>query len=726
MDDLDALLADLESTTSHISKRPLFLSGETAYSFPVESQNQQDICSPSQVPPENPLNGIGETESISSAQKSPWSKESSSPILRAGEEDHVYSFPNKQKNSESSSAAAMNSSLGSNLSELDRLLLELNTVQQSTPTLLTEDVAPPLPSSGTIHHIQENGVSTSGKATPPTLEKPKRIAAARGIEDVRPSVESLLDELESSVPTPSPIPTALVVSDVHGDTQEETLPQQQARMSASSATRELDELMASLSDFKVQSNSGSQQSVNQDSGEPPLVAIVQAVTPHIDSEDTPLPSDYTALSCTPLSLELHIDEDGCSVPASSYGSSVTTASSKSFQYSHVQQRNDGGTVTSEVSRLESFSTSKPFGQTEVSSPTHTLGTKVSTSTGVSARSSSPVAAKSPLTVSKIASPILRDKSRPVDVKSKSPVPKSFSPVHIGHSPLAVTNSYSPLTVSTAAEAAPKRASPVTVPRLSSPVPKSVSPVPVPAISSPLAIPKSASPDLFSKSASPLTIPRLSSPVPRTASPLTVPNIFSSSTFPKSCGSEIIPRSSSPVTLPRLSSPVMVPKIESLVAKSSPQVTRKTFAASGTSSPRASPVLSTTVPSNIPNGSETKGGNLLDLTWPCREPLLDDALDRILSPDSSRLTENQPPASIMPTDEDRFWEEEDGIYPDLSREGTLTPMTEFSWMDECFTPSSCPGTPDVALDLPIQQPSAVERLSASGQVGNLTPQNKLLS
>lgn len=47
-------------------------------------------------------------------------------------------------------------------------------------------------------------------------------------------------------------PTPLVVSDEHG--QEETPAQQQARMSASSATRELDELMASLSDFKVQSN----------------------------------------------------------------------------------------------------------------------------------------------------------------------------------------------------------------------------------------------------------------------------------------------------------------------------------------------------------------------------------------------------------------------------------------------------------------------------------------
>lgn len=65
-----------------------------------------------------------------------------------------------------------------------------------------EEAAPPLPASSVIHHVQENGVSTVGKAGPPVLEKPKRSVLARGIEDVRPSVESLLDELESSVPSP--------------------------------------------------------------------------------------------------------------------------------------------------------------------------------------------------------------------------------------------------------------------------------------------------------------------------------------------------------------------------------------------------------------------------------------------------------------------------------------------------------------------------------------------
>lgn len=48
----------------------------------------------------------------------------------------LFSLPNKHKSSDSS-AGAMNS-LGSNLSELDRLLLELNAVQQSTPAFATE------------------------------------------------------------------------------------------------------------------------------------------------------------------------------------------------------------------------------------------------------------------------------------------------------------------------------------------------------------------------------------------------------------------------------------------------------------------------------------------------------------------------------------------------------------------------------------------------------------
>ncbi|XP_036305066.1 paxillin isoform X5 [Pipistrellus kuhlii] len=145
----------------------------------------------------------------------------------------------------------MSSSLGSNLSELDRLLLELNAVQHG-PTGFPADEAnssPPLPRALSPHYGAPEGNSLlAGGAGPPAKEKPKR-NGARGLEDVRPSVESLLDELESSVP--SPVPAITVSRGEMSSPQRVTSSQQQTRISASSATRELDELMASLSDFKV-------------------------------------------------------------------------------------------------------------------------------------------------------------------------------------------------------------------------------------------------------------------------------------------------------------------------------------------------------------------------------------------------------------------------------------------------------------------------------------------
>ncbi|PKU37957.1 paxillin isoform x2 [Limosa lapponica baueri] len=47
----DALLADLESTTSHISKRPVFLTDETPYSYPTGNHTYQEIAVPPPVPP---------------------------------------------------------------------------------------------------------------------------------------------------------------------------------------------------------------------------------------------------------------------------------------------------------------------------------------------------------------------------------------------------------------------------------------------------------------------------------------------------------------------------------------------------------------------------------------------------------------------------------------------------------------------------------------------------
>ncbi|XP_063641150.1 paxillin isoform X15 [Pan troglodytes] len=277
MDDLDALLADLESTTSHISKRPVFLSEETPYSYPTGNHTYQEIAVPPPVPPppsSEALNGtildpldqwqpsgsrfIHQQPQSSSPVYGSSAKTSSvsnpqdgvgSPCSRVGEEEHVYSFPNKQKSAEPS-PTVMSTSLGSNLSELDRLLLELNAVQHNPPGFPADEAnsSPPLPGAlSPLYGVPETNSPLGGKAGPLTKEKPKR-NGGRGLEDVRPSVESLLDELESSVP--SPVPAITVNQGEMSSPQRVTSTQQQTRISASSATRELDELMASLSDFK--------------------------------------------------------------------------------------------------------------------------------------------------------------------------------------------------------------------------------------------------------------------------------------------------------------------------------------------------------------------------------------------------------------------------------------------------------------------------------------------
>lgn len=430
--------------------------------------------------------------------------------------------------------------------------------------------------------------------------------------------------------------------------------------------------------------------MNQEAADPSLVPgppVVPAVTSpsmnsYADSVDALLLSSPTSPSCTPLPLELHIDEDGASA-----GSTVVLTTSR---FSQIQQRHDGVSLTSEsisVSTTQNSLSQPEVSSTQISGPPEKSSSPLTagkgSSPGPAAQSSSPVVvSKSPSPVSKLknTSPVLRAESpSPPDLKFSNLTQPHKSPSSQG----PAEKDKSPLTEATE----PKISSPVTAPRLSSPVPKSASPVTVPNFSSPTTAPKSSSPEPAPKCSSPISIPRLSSPV-------------------------TIPHTSSSPTVPRHSSPVTVPK-------SPASLTRKTYTLPGTSSPRASPVSLGAVPPN--SLSEKPAGEALDLTWPCREPLLDDALDKILAP-------NSPPGSVIPGDEDRSWEDEDGVYPDLSRDGTMTPMTESSWIDECFTPSTCPGTPDATLELPIQQPSAVERLSASGQVGRSTElfQNKMLA
>lgn len=62
----------------------------------------------------------------------------------------------------------------------------------------TEEAAPPLPSCSITHF--ENGGAPEILVSPPSQEKSKRNGAK--LEESRPTVKSLLDELEGSVPSP--------------------------------------------------------------------------------------------------------------------------------------------------------------------------------------------------------------------------------------------------------------------------------------------------------------------------------------------------------------------------------------------------------------------------------------------------------------------------------------------------------------------------------------------
>nr|XP_008116871.1 PREDICTED: paxillin isoform X1 [Anolis carolinensis] len=211
----------------------------------------------------------------------------------------------------------MSSSLGNNLSELDRLLLELNAVQHNPPSSYPADEAartPSLPSGAGSHYSAlENATSLNTQPTAPAKEKPKR-NGGHGIEEVCPSVESLLDELESSVP--SPVPAITVNQGEMSSPQRVTASQQQTRISASSATRELDELMASLSDFKTSSTISL-------TSEPSLELLPGLVSPDPGSVLPPMAllttskqqtiGDYGdvrgPLTALPLEV-LHIEEEG--------------------------------------------------------------------------------------------------------------------------------------------------------------------------------------------------------------------------------------------------------------------------------------------------------------------------------------------------------------------------------------------------------------------------------
>ncbi|XP_061622471.1 uncharacterized protein pxnb isoform X2 [Phyllopteryx taeniolatus] len=645
----DALLADLESTTSHISKRPVFLPDETPYSIPTSGNYYQDQSLAPPVPPPpsaEALNGSlkdhshhSSQQSLDSAQKTSCSRDSSSSPSHI-EEDHVYSFPNKQKTSDSSTAA-MTSALGSNLSELDRLLLELNAVQQSSPSFpTTEERPPPLPSTSITHY--ENGNAPHIRVSPPPQEEPKRNGTRQ--DEVRPKVESLLDELEGSVPSTSPSPR---LSDLDSPSQ------QQARISASCATRELDELMASLSDFKPGSSSTSPH--------PPVSTFAPPVASPFLSLSPPSTCASPMFSL-PAGLQLHIDEDGID---------------RGWSAAHLNHLACHSPISSVSAASDLDSVADVFATVPPTPNNSLLILTASVRNSQQRNSSSPSTTPSMTSVNTV----LDHKTSNSPSPSVERVSSSAAACKVSCSPDNMINgSFS-----------------IQDPSLTLSVSKTPSPLPCTSLVSPPFTSNSL------KTSSSVSLGNISSPT-----------AFSSSSIPS--GDLLQPaataKCTSPLSLHQL--PVEEPSLEEALDKllemsfSQSQSADLQFHMEANCLDRGSPEVqeelilpvdrnsvqpdmftcttNTITDESVDGGTDTNG----DLDWADEELSMSfhDGLDGTLTPYTERL------------------------YTD----GSVTPLTEASWMDESMTPSTCPGTPDVALDMPLLQPPNMDRVSASGHVG----------
>ncbi|XP_077995612.1 paxillin-like [Glandiceps talaboti] len=147
-------------------------------------------------------------------------------------------------------APSMTSTLNSNLSELDSLLEDLQAAQ------FAAQVPPsPTPPAGQVTYTTTTTVTTK-KMPPAVAPKPKKPEGSNGpagreVVDHGPSQYSMSSPQQHTVSQPQHATT------VHAQMQSPT------PRSASTATKELDDLMASLSDFKMTSQGG-QQPVTSD------------------------------------------------------------------------------------------------------------------------------------------------------------------------------------------------------------------------------------------------------------------------------------------------------------------------------------------------------------------------------------------------------------------------------------------------------------------------------
>ncbi|NP_001133443.1 transforming growth factor beta-1-induced transcript 1 protein [Salmo salar] len=191
MDDLDALLADLESTSSPLARCPVLLTSDPPATSDPTPASPQDNAQTRPPPP-----AYTPQQTVSAAMKSNGSQ-------NPNPDKQLYSTVNKPRSPRTADppppAFSSSSVLGGGLSELDHLLQELNATQFN----ITDEIL----------------------AQFPTTKKDERdkIKEFQGSKD------------KVTTPYPSSV-----------------------KPSATSATLELDKLMASLSDFRVQSTNATE------------------------------------------------------------------------------------------------------------------------------------------------------------------------------------------------------------------------------------------------------------------------------------------------------------------------------------------------------------------------------------------------------------------------------------------------------------------------------------
>uniref|UniRef100_A0A3B4AM59 LIM zinc-binding domain-containing protein n=1 Tax=Periophthalmus magnuspinnatus TaxID=409849 RepID=A0A3B4AM59_9GOBI len=184
MEDLDALLADLENTSSPLSRCPVLLTSEPPLNADSTSQDTAQVRPP---PP-----AYTPQQTVSAAMKS--SQNSNA--------DKLYSTVNKPRSPRAADpppAFSSSSLLGGGLSELDHLLQELNATQFN----ITDEILAQFPSPKKDDKPKDRTISsTKPSATSATLELDKLMAS---LSDFRVQSTCLYNKMLNYIPFLQPV-----------------------------------------------------------------------------------------------------------------------------------------------------------------------------------------------------------------------------------------------------------------------------------------------------------------------------------------------------------------------------------------------------------------------------------------------------------------------------------------------------------------------------------------